>query len=194
MDENDENMLKAQQIIHDAQEKANKILTNAELKGIEYSSRQKLDVEKIQAEYIKSIKELETVLTNQFKISLDKAGETYQGFISVLQENLRQQEMKNQHLLQEKSDKLASSAQSTMSAFIKEINDKVKRQIDDELKVVKNEVEMYKKKRLDIINQYIIDILEKTLEETLGKKLTLSEHSDLIFNALESAKDQQKLS
>ena len=52
---------------------------------------------------------------------------------------------------------------------------------------------MYKNHRMEIINKYIIDILERTLEETLGKKLTLNEHSDLIFQALEQAKSEQKM-
>ena len=35
--------------------------------------------------------------------------------------------------------------------------------------------------------------MEKTLEETLTKKLSLSEHSEIIFNALEQAKQEHNL-
>ena len=77
LDESDEYLLKAQQIIHDAQEKANRILVNAELKGIEYASRQKLDITKIQEDYVKSIKELERNLIEQFKSSLENADKSF---------------------------------------------------------------------------------------------------------------------
>lgn len=184
---------KSYDVIHDAQEKANKILTNAELKGIEFLSKQKLDIAKIEADYAKSIKELEVKLLSQFKISLENADKSYQGFLTVLQENLRQQEIKNQALMQEKTNKLIEGAQNIMSSFIMDINNRVKKQIDEELKVVRNELEVYKKHRLEIINKYIIDILERTLEQTLNQKLTLSEHSDLIFKALEQAKTEHKL-
>ena len=77
LDESDEYLLKAQQIIHDAQEKANRILVNAELKGIEYASRQKLDIAKIQKDYGNSIKELERNLIEQFKSSLENADKSF---------------------------------------------------------------------------------------------------------------------
>src|SRR3989344_4314340 len=66
----------------------------------------------------KSIKELEIKLLDQFKISLETADKSYNGFLSVLQENLRQQELKNQALLNEKTTKLIESSQNIMSAFI----------------------------------------------------------------------------
>ena len=184
---------KSYDVIHDAQGKANKILVNAELKGIEFLSKQKIDIAKIEADYAKSIKELEVKLLDQFKVSLDNADKSYQGFLTVLQENLRQQEIKNQTLMQEKTNKLIEGAQNIMTSFIMDINNRVKKQIDEELKVVKNELEVYKKHRLEIINKYIIDILERTLEQTLNQKLTLTEHSDLIFKALEQAKTENKL-
>lgn len=179
-------------IIHDAQEKANKILANAELKGIEFLSKQKLDINEFQEVYVKSIKNLETGLVNQFQSSIDRADQSYQGFLQVIQENMRQQELANQRIFQEKISALVESAQTTMTGFITETNSKVGKQIDDELKVVRIELDMYKKHRMEVINKYIIDILERTLEETLGKKLTLQEHSELIFQALERAKSEQK--
>jgi|SRR3989344_3163499 len=193
LDESDEYLLKAQQIIHDAQEKANRILVNAELKGIEYASRQKLDITKIQEDYVKSIKELERNLIEQFKSSLENADKSYKGFLEVIEENLRQQELENQRLFREKTNRLVDSTQTTMITFIKDVNSKVAGQIDMELKALNNELDMYKNRRMEIINKYIIDILERTLEETLGKKLSLNEHSEIIFDALEKAKNEMKL-
>src|SRR3989344_5184869 len=75
---------KSYDVIHDAQEKANKILVNAELKGIEFLSKQKIDIAKIEADYAKSIKDLEGKLLEQFKTSLEPADKSYNGFLSVL--------------------------------------------------------------------------------------------------------------
>lgn len=184
---------KSWEVLHDAQLKANKILNNAELKGIEFISKQKLDVAKIQDEYIKSIKDLQINLTNTFTQSMDRADKSYQGFLGILQENLRHQELKNQQIFEEKTNKVIESAQSTMTKFIVDVNSKVSRQIDEQLKVIGNELELYKNHRMKIIDKYISDILQRTIEETLGKKLTLDEHTDLIFQALEKAKSEQKL-
>lgn len=184
---------KSQEILHYAQQKAEKILANAELKGIEYISKQKMDIGKVQSEYEASVKDLESKLLNQFSQSLGKANQTYQGFLDILQENLRQQEIKNQRDFQDKTNHLIENAQTTMSNFIMDVNKKINRQIDDELKVVRNELEVYKKHRLEIINKYVIDILESILAETLNKKLTLKDHTDLIYQALEKAKTDHQL-
>ncbi|OGG02456.1 hypothetical protein A2W14_06125 [Candidatus Gottesmanbacteria bacterium RBG_16_37_8] len=139
------------------------------------------------------IKALEGKLIEQFKISMVSTEKSYTDYLNILQQNLKQQEMQNQRLFQEKTNHMIENTQQIMSAFIMDINTKVKRQIDEELKVVRNELEMYKKHRLEVINKNIIDILEKTLEETLVKKLSLSEHSEIIFQALEQAKNEHNL-
>src|SRR3989344_5785494 len=193
LDESDEYIKKANSIIHYAQEKSNKILANAELKGIEIISLQKLDISKIREDYVKSIKELEINLIDQFKSSLQNADKSYKDFLEIIEENLRQQELANQQLFQEKTNRLVESTQTTMITFLKGVNEKVAGQIDMELKALNNELDMYKSRRMEIMNKYIIDILERTLEETLGKKLTLEEHSEIIFDALEKAKNEMKL-
>src|SRR3989344_6029394 len=134
---------KSQQIIHDAQGTATRILANAELKGIEFLSRQKLDIQKIEEEYKKSIKELEKSLVEQFKVSLNNADGSYQGFLKVIEENLRQQELKNQEVFQAKTIKMIESTQNTMTNFVTGMNTKVAKEIDQELKAVRNELEMY---------------------------------------------------
>ncbi|OGG05549.1 hypothetical protein A3D05_06435 [Candidatus Gottesmanbacteria bacterium RIFCSPHIGHO2_02_FULL_40_24] len=192
-DELEEYQQKSREVLHDASKKANKILTNAELKGIEYIARQKLDIEKLVSDFNQQTRGLEGKLIEQFKISLEKTEKTYADYINVLQENLRQEEMKNQRLFQEKSSKMIDNAQQVMSAFIMDINNKMKIQIDEELKVIRNELETYKKHRFEVINKNIVDILEKTLEETLGKKLSLTEHSEIIFQSLEQAKQDHNL-
>src|SRR3972149_2041682 len=120
-DELEEYQQKSREVLHDASKKANKILTNAELKGIEYIARQKLDIEKLVSDFNQQTRGLEGKLIEQ-------------------------------------------------------------------LKVIRNELETYKKHRFEVINKNIVDILEKTLEETLGKKLSLTEHSEIIFQSLEQAK------
>src|SRR3989344_500911 len=138
---------KSAKILHDAIQKANKILVNAELKVTEYMSQ--------------------------------------------LEIKLHDEELKNQAVFHDKVTAMINNSQSALANFIVEINSKIKKQIDDELSNVKAEIEKYKQRRIDVINQNIVDILEKTLEETLGKKLSLDEHSEIILQALEQAKTEQ---
>src|SRR3989344_2143479 len=105
-------------ILHDAARKANKILSNAELKGIEFISRQKLEMSNLNKELETQILTLQEKLIAQYKNSLNRSEQSYTDFLSTLAENLKQQELQNQKLFQEKTQKLIESNQQIMSAFI----------------------------------------------------------------------------
>ena len=181
------------EILHDAILKANKILVNAELKGIEYISKRKLDSEKFFGDYQSQISHLEEKLLKQFDQTLAKMDQSFAVYMSGLEKKLLTEEEANRKLFQEKTLKLMENSQTLMQAFINEINGKIKSQIEDELTGVKNEIYNYKKKRLEIINSNIVDILEQTLEQALGKKLSLADYSEIIFTSLEQAKNEHSL-
>ena len=182
---------KSAKILHDAIQKANKILVNAELKGIEYISRQKLESEKLFGSYKEQMEGVEGKLLERFSQSMLKMEKAFTEYMSQLEIKLHDEELKNQAVFHDKVTAMINNSQSALANFIVEINSKIKKQIDDELSNVKAEIEKYKQRRIDVINQNIVDILEKTLEETLGKKLSLDEHSEIILQALEQAKTEQ---
>lgn len=181
-------------ILEDAVKKANKILTNAELKGIEFVAKQKLDTGKIVEQYEVQIQELEKKLLIQFEESLTKTEKSYRDFLETLQINLKKQEEQNQLAFNQQVNRLIENANKVMTTFVVDLNTQIKKQVDQEFLGVKKEIETYKQHRMEIINKNLIDMLEQTLEETLGKKLTLQEHSEIIYQALEQAKSDHALS
>ena len=184
---------KTYQILNDSIKKANLILANAELKGINLLAKEKIDSHKLVAEYQNHLRSLEEELTKQFNLNLEKSQQAYQEYINSLEKDLTEHQVQNRQLLLDKTIAFIDKSEKELAAFVNQVNTRIKSQIDAELSSVKKEVEEYKLHRMKVIDQNLIDILEKTIEETLGKKLTLAEHSDLIFEALEDAKRQHTL-
>src|SRR3989338_10765068 len=124
-------------ILHDAVQKANKILVNAELKGIEYISRQKLESEKLFGAYKEQIEGVENKLLDRFSQSMTKMEKAFIDYMGQLEGKLHDEELKNQAVFHDKVTAMIDNSQSALSSFIVEINGKIKKQIDDELVKVK---------------------------------------------------------
>ena len=98
--------------------------------------------------------------------------------------------LENQKLLEEKSNTLITDSEKLLSDFTQDLHNRFRSQVDLELAKAKSEIENYKLRRVAILDENVVEILEKTIQIALGKKLTLTEHSDLIYKALEQAKKE----
>ncbi len=78
--------------------------------------------------------------------------------------------------------------------FMSDVAGQVRKEIDEEIKKANEAVDTYKSERLAAINTKVIDILEEVLLETLGKKLTLKDEGEFVYQALEQAKKEHAFS
>lgn len=177
-------------VLGQATQKANKILENAELRGIKLFSEEKIETEQFTEEYKKHIHELEDALKVKFEGQAENADKAYQDFIKGMETTIQFHINKNQKLLEEKSNKMIDDSQKLLTDFVTDLHNRFRTQVDLELAKAKSEIEGYKQRRLSILDENIVEILEKTVQIALGKKLTLTEHSDLIYKALEQAKKE----
>ena len=60
--------------------------------------------------------------------------------------------------------------------------------IELELKASRELIETYKTQQLKLIDENIVAMIEQTINIVLGKKLSLKDQLDLIYEALEKAK------
>lgn len=177
-------------ILSKATHKAQKILTNAELQGIKLFSKEKIETGKFTDEYQKHIHELEDTLETRFEDQASQADKAYEDFIKNMETAIQSHIMKNQKLLEEKSNTLIINSEKLLNNFTEDLHNRFRSQVDLELAQAKSEIESYKLRRIGILDENVVEILEKTIQITLGKKLSLSEHSDLIYKALEQAKKE----
>lgn len=181
---------KSVDILSKATQKANSILSNAELRGIKLFSQEKMESEKFTEEYKKHIHELEDLLKTRFTTQAEEADRSYSEFIKNMETTIQFYINRNQKLLEEKSNTMIADSQKLLTNFVTDLHQRFRSQVDLELAKAKSEIESYKQRRLSILDENIVEIIEKTVQIALGKKLTLTEHSDLIYKALEQAKKE----
>jgi F0F1-type ATP synthase membrane subunit b/b' len=66
----------------------------------------------------------------------------------------------------------------------------LKTRIDEEWTLAQKEIQDYKTRRMQQINQQLGDQIETLAKEAFGKSLTTAQHQQLVMNALEKAKKE----
>ncbi|MCL4338532.1 hypothetical protein M1271_02490 [Patescibacteria group bacterium] len=180
-------------ILSKAIRQANKILVNSELKGLRIVAKEKLDSKKIADEYQEHIKSLEQKLEKQYAQQLEDTQEGYNIFLSTVEKSLQERIDQNQKMLEARALAFIDHSERLMEQFTESMQNQVREKVEKELQQAKAEIETYKQRRMQILDENIIEILEKTLHVALGKKLSLADQSDLIYQALEDAKKEHAL-
>lgn len=183
----------SQSIIHRAMRQANRMVVAAELKGIELLARFKL-LEKARAEeFARRLETIENTLETQLTRETSIAEQSYQEFLKSLERDIAKHSQDNEQVLNKKSDTMIGDTRKLMEGFIASINEKMQKQLDEEFAQAKEEIGVYKQHRMKAIDDRVIDILEDISRIVFLKKLTVADHSDLIYRALETAKQENAL-
>ena len=101
-------------------------------------------------------------------------------------EGVKRSEELTEQILEELSKRLSHAFENLEGS----VKDKIQENIEKEFDSVREIIDMYKKKRMDMVDNEIIALIEQTTALALQKKLTFREHTDLLFAALEEAKSQ----
>jgi F0F1-type ATP synthase membrane subunit b/b' len=101
-------------------------------------------------------------------------------------------------------DNLEKGAEEHFENFSKLINDQVKtlathtaaqedaisKQVSSLIVEAKEEIDRYKKSRLENIDEAVADLIERVSKDILNRTIRIEEHEDLVWKALESAKNE----
>ena len=109
-------------------------------------------------------------------------------FMADLQKRSAQFEQSSQSATQQRISELFERLEQKLSDFLIQTEQKTTNSLELELKATRNLVEGYKAQQLKLIDENIIAMMEQTLNIVLGKKLSLKDQLDLIYEALEKAK------
>jgi len=179
---------KSNVILHDAISEANQMLVAAEMEGIKELSKQK-HASSIYAEELR--KHLQIVEDTIKRLSDDnarRASASYDAFIKQMEAALVAHVKKNNDMLEDRAAEMVKKSEEMLSGFLEEIHKKVHEQVDAEMDATRKEINEYKARRIKVLDERIIDMLEDVLQVALERKLTLSEQSELVYRALEEAK------
>ncbi len=180
--------MKTNSLLHRAVQQANKILVTAELKGIHLISKQKMTGGELTKQFQTHLASVEKALSDQLIRNTEHAEQTYEEFIKKAEEAITEHVKANEKMLSDKSNAMVEKTSEMLGVFTKELEEKVKADIEKKMIEATNEIEQYKLTRIRVIDERIVDVLEEVLQVVLEKKLTLADQSDLVYKALEQAK------
>jgi hypothetical protein len=180
--------LKSEDILRKSIQQANVILTDAQKKGVDILASEEALGQGLSEEYAKHLASVENAFKEQFDKSADSAEKAYNDFIVQVGHVVNERIDKNEKLLAQKSDDMIKQAEAEISIMTQRTQEAVKGEVDKQLQSVKEEIDEYKLRRMKMIDERIIQMLEDVIKVTLEKKLSLVEQSELVYRALEEAK------
>lgn len=150
----------------------------------------KEEVEKVRREHEKTLTEIFEKIKTESTQKMGTTQSAYADYIKSLEERIVADLNENRTVLREKTDQLFSQSLELLQKFIGDLQSSTQTQLDAEIGNARKIVDEYRRQRLEIIDENIVAILEKTLNIALGKVLTLGEQTELVYEALERAKKE----
>lgn len=164
--------------------KSQDILGQAELEGIKVVAENRVETAKFN-------QDLEGKM-NQYLIESRQTIATAQNqllqFMQELQKRSAQFEEASKTSGEQRINQLFDRVEERLTDFLMQTEQKTTSSIELELKAARQLIDTYKNEQLKLIDENIIAMMEQTLNVVLGKKMTLKDQLDLIYEALEKAK------
>lgn len=146
------------------------------------------EVDDLEAHYKNHLEEVATNLQKRFDGDIQKATESYMQYLDELKVKADQTQSILDAAKTDRVNAIFTHMEQTMATVVDRAVTQSIASIQIDLETSKKSVEDYTKKQLSIVDQNIIDLLERTLSLVLVKKLSLREQLDLVYEALEKAK------
>lgn len=170
--------------LHESIKKSEDIIGEAELEGIKVTAQSKLLSKKFEADYSKNLAD---ALNASRQNIMAAQGELIK-FMQDLQKRSSEFEEAQKAAGQQRINQLFDKVETNLSDFLVQTAQKTTSSIELELKASRQMIDTYKAEQLKLIDENIIAMMERTMSIVLAKKLSLKEHMDLIYEALEKAK------
>jgi|Napbiome12C3dose_1001474.scaffolds.fasta_scaffold00073_16 hypothetical protein len=170
--------------LHESFKKSEDIIGEAELEGIKVAAQSKLQSKKFEADYSKNLAD---ALNASRQNIMTAQGELIK-FMQDLQKRSSEFEEAQKAAGQQRINQLFDKVETNLSDFLVQTAQKTTSSIELELKASRQMIDTYKAEQLKLIDENIIAMMERTMSIVLAKKLSLKEHMDLIYEALEKAK------
>lgn len=191
-------------IIQSATQKADEILSQAEMEAIkiplktelesglfEQQLNQRLDryLEKFNSSVEGSLKHFQDNLN--LSLASDKLKQDQ--FLEELTKRSLDFELLIQSNVKAKVEQLLIDFEQKMTDFFTNAEQKSTEAINLEIASARQLIDSYKSQQLSIVDENIIAVLERTLNIVLNEKLSLKDQLDLVYEALERAKIEKFL-
>jgi hypothetical protein len=185
-----ESKMRSGQIMHKAMAEANELVAEASQKGLEILAREQMESKNLSAEYAKHLGAVEDTIREHFEKNAIDAENAYNDFIASVGHVVNEHIDKNEKLMAEKAEQMLKEAHESLEKMTKDTEKRVNQEIEHELEASRHEIDEYKLRRIKMIDEHIVNMLEEIIRVALEKKLSLVEQSEFVYKALEEAKDE----
>jgi hypothetical protein len=191
-------------VISQAAEKAQDIVSQAEIEALKNVSEKDMEaklfeqhfserldriVEDVNVALLKRLDQMEL----QFGQSIKQAEAKYEQFLQQVEKQNMSLETEVEEEMKGKINQSLVDFEQKMSDFFARAEKESLNSLALEIKSARELIESYKAQQLQIIDENIVAIIEKTVALVLKQKLTLKEQLDLVYEALEKAKSDRFL-
>lgn len=126
--------------------------------------------------------ELKKQLTQILQNSISKESTAYRQVMAEVGEDIK-----------EESEQMLDNISKEVTEDVVEAHDSLQARIEKKYQVVDQEIEQYKKQRMQEVEQKLGGIVQEVLEHVSGKSLSLEQHQELIHTAIDQAKHEHIL-
>ena len=172
----EQNNFRAYDILHEAIKKAQGIIGTSEIEALKFGTQSRVATKNLQERY---------------EESAAKAKADFQAFLDNLEKQASESVVSSQDTIKIRINNIFEEFEQSLSNYLTATESQSLKAIDLEMESARGLIETYKMEQLKLIDENIISMLERTLSLVLVKKLSLKEHTDLVYEALEKAKAEK---
>lgn len=179
---------RASRIISQAQEEGRRIVAEAELAGIRTIASKKLNTAELEKNYEKDLSSLSIEAVKELTIASGEMKKRYDQFVTESENIIAHHISQNQVRLDNHIEQAIEANNQAFQLFLQSQQHKLDEAFAKQISQVESLVTNYHKKRLQLVDSQIVDLISQTARITLGRSLDFKEHTDIILEALEEAK------
>ncbi len=117
-----------------------------------------------------------------------QALEQFTKYLEDLKQSSKTSEVANMRGASERVNQLFENFETKLADFLLQSEQKMMLAVDLELRSARQLIDTYKVQQMNLIDENIVAMLEKTLSLVLAKNLNLKDQMDLVYESLEKAK------
>lgn len=175
---------KFQNTINQSVAKSKNILDEAELNSVKVVADTRFHTQRMEEEMGREVEDL----IREAQRTINAHSLKFVQFLENLQKDAQLIQKESQKNTAERINQLFGSLEQRLADFLVETSQKTSSTLELELKSARALIETYKQEQLKLIDENILSMMEQTLSTVLNKKLSLEDHLDLVYEALEKAK------
>lgn len=183
-----------QKIEKSYEEKLNQAVTEAQKEQASLNSEAVRQFATLEQTFKEHLDNLEGGAKGQMDALYQKisAAETnYEKFLQTLGASTQQAQFQSVETAKQKVDKLFEDFEVKLADFLLQSEQKMMLAVDLELRSARQLIDTYKVQQMNVIDENIMSMLEKTLSLVLAKNLDLKDQMDFVYESLEKAKGEK---